>query len=100
MHSVGLEPTNSSSTLLQREEVPFELKFIGEPQNEKYHITYFQLKQMCKRRKFDLNINCKNNNEKKKEKEKENAKSPRSRLTSSPVQSARKFSANKSEGCK
>jgi hypothetical protein len=71
MHSVGLEPTTSPSTLLQREEVPFELKFIGEPQNEKYHITYFQLKQMCKRRKFDLNINCKNNNEKiKKEKKK------------------------------
>jgi hypothetical protein len=29
MHLVGLEPMVSPSTLLQREEVPFELKLIG-----------------------------------------------------------------------
>jgi hypothetical protein len=28
-HLMGLEPTTSPSTLLQREEVPFELKLIG-----------------------------------------------------------------------
>ena len=45
MHSVGLEHTTSPSTLLQRKEVPFELNLIVKPQNVKYQITYFQLKQ-------------------------------------------------------
>jgi hypothetical protein len=34
-HLVGLEPTTSSSSLLQREEVPFELKLIGKERYNK-----------------------------------------------------------------